>query len=125
MLIDTNILIRYLLQDHDELSKKATDIIINNDAICLHAVIYEVIHVLQSIYKMDRVAIADLLTALFVNQVIGSENKAVIIRTLVIFKQTSMDFIDCLLIARHILYQDTIHSFDKKLNNYILRHNSH
>ena len=122
MLIDTNIIIRYLLQDHDELSLKASDIIINNHVICLHAVIYEVIHVFLSIYKIDRLEIADLLTALFVDDVIGSEDKSVMLKALNIFKETSMDFIDCLLIARYIVYEDSIRSFDRKLNNYIMRH---
>ncbi len=32
-----------------------------------------------------------------------------------------MDFIDCLLIAEHIINGTPIQSFDKKLNNYIAR----
>ena len=122
MLIDTNIIIRYLLSDHDELSPKANDIIINNHVIYLHAVIYEVIHVLYSVYKMDRVAISDLLTALFIDEIIDSEDRSVVLKALSVFKETSMDFIDCLLIARHMIYKDSVQSFDKKLNNYIIRH---
>lgn len=58
-LIDTNILLRFLLQDHETLSKEANQIIDENKVICLNAVIYEVIHVLQSVYKIDRKIIAE------------------------------------------------------------------
>lgn len=121
VLIDTNIVLRYLLQDHETLSKDATKIILNYQTICLNAVVYEVIHVLKSVYQMQRVEIADLLWALFDNNVIGSENKKVISKSLQIFKETSMDFIDCLLIAECVVNGKTIKSFDKKLNNYIKR----
>lgn len=80
MLIDTNIVLRYLLQDHHELSAKATAIILNEKAICLNAVVYEVIHVLKSVYQMNKDEIADLLSELFKNHVIGSENLSVILK---------------------------------------------
>lgn len=84
--------------------------------------VYEVIHVLKSVYQMQRTAeIADLLWMLFDNDVIGSENKKVILKSLQVFKETSMDFIDCLLIAKYIVNGTMIKSFDKKLGNYIKR----
>lgn len=121
MLIDTNILIRYLLQDHPELSKRATDIIINHQVVCLDAVVYEVIHVLKSVYSIDRMQIAELLIDLFSNNILHSDNKAITLKALVTFKETSMDFIDCLLIAHQMIHGARIQSFDKKLNNYIKR----
>lgn len=121
VLIDTNILLRFLLQDHEILSQQAKQIIDDNDVICLNAVIYEVIHVLQSVYKIDRALIADKLLILFENDVIESENKSVTLKSLVIFKETSMDFMDCLLIAYRIIDNSIIFSFDKKVNNYLNR----
>lgn len=117
-LIDTNILLRFLLQDHDILSQQAKQIIDDNDVICLNAVIYEVIYVLQSVYKIDGALIADKLLILFENDVIESENKSVILKSLSIFKETSMD---CLLIAYRIIDNSVIFSFDKKVNNYLNR----
>lgn len=121
MLIDTNILLRYLLQDHAELSPKATDIIVNHQVVCLHAAVYEVFHVLKGVYQMERVNIAELLSALFTQNIIDSEDKAVVLQASSVFRETSMDFIDCLLIAKHMIHQYQIQSFDKKLNNYIAR----
>lgn len=121
MLIDTNILLRYLLQDHAELSDKANQIISNHDVVCLYSVVYEVIHVMRSVYQIERNIIADELHGLFADQILFSENKDVILKTLTIFKETSLDFIDCLLIAKHMIHGDEIASFDKKLNNYMKR----
>lgn len=111
-------MLRFLLQDHDILSQQAKQIIDDNDVICLNSVIYEVIHVLQSVYKIDGALIADKLLILFENDVIESENKSVILKSLSIFKETSMD---CLLIAYRIIDNSVIFSFDKKVNNYLNR----
>lgn len=119
--IDTNIVLRYLLQDHNELSQEATEIILNHQTVCLNAVVYEVIHVLNKVYAMERNRIAELLFNLFNHDVIGSENKKVILKTLTIFKETSLDFIDCLLIAEYMIHGIAVASFDKKLKNYIKR----
>lgn len=35
---------------------------------------------------------------------------------LALFSEISLDFVDCILIARHRVLGDTIMSFDKKLN---------
>lgn len=123
VLIDTNIVLRFLLQDHETLSQKAKEIIDNHTAICLNAVIYEVIHVLQSVYKIDRIKIADKLLTLFENKIIESENNLVTIKSLIVFKETSMDFMDCLLIAYQLADNQIIYSFDKKVNNYLKRIN--
>lgn len=115
MLIDTNILLRYLLQDHAELSEKANEIIANHDVMCLDSVVYEAIHVMKSVYQIERNVIADELSALFADNILFSENKDVILKTLAIFQETSLDFIDCLLIAKHLIYGEEIVSFDKKI----------
>ena len=122
LLIDTNILLRYILKDNESLTDKATDIISCNKVVCLNAVIYEVVHVLSKVYGIPRIEIADELLGLIQDEIIFTDDKLLSLQTLMIFKETSMDFIDCLLIARHMIYKDSVQSFDKKLNNYIIRH---
>lgn len=84
--------------------------------------IYEAIHVLSKIYGVPRIEIADELLGLIQDEIIFTDDKMLSLQTLTIFKETSMDFIDCLLIARHMIYKDSVQSFDKKLKNYIARH---
>lgn len=123
-LIDTNILLRFLLQDHDVLSKKVNEIIDKHNVVCLNGVIYEVIHVLQSVYQIERKIIADNLLILLKDDIILGENKAVIIQALQVYQETSLDFIDCLLIAYRLIDNHDILSFDKKLINYLKRHDT-
>lgn len=122
VLIDTNILLRYVLQDHPELSPKASQIIADNTVTCLNSVIYEAIHVMQNVYNIDRLSVADELLALFADDIMESDDKALSLKALTIFKDTKMDFMDCLLLAYNLLYQYPIFSFDKKVNNYLKRH---
>ena len=122
VLIDTNILLRFILQDHAELSKRANQIIADNRVTCLNAVVYEAIHVLQNVYGIDRLIVANEIQSLFIDDIIESDDKALSIKALNVFKETKMDFMDCLLIAYDILYQHQIFSFDKKVNNYLKRH---
>ncbi|WLF84764.1 PIN domain-containing protein [Moraxella sp. ZY210820] len=121
MFIDTNILLRYILKDNLELAEQASCIISENKTICLNAVVYEAIHVMKNVYHIERTHIADELYGLFEDDIIGSENKKVILKTLTIFKETSLDFIDCLLIAEYMIHGTAVASFDKKLKNYIKR----
>lgn len=120
-LIDTNILLRYVLKDNEDLTKRASRIIAENNVICLNAVVYEAIHVMSKVYGIERQQIANELYGLFLDDIIGSENKPIILKTLSIFKETKMDFVDCLLIANHLVNHNPIFTFDKKANNYIKR----
>lgn len=61
------------------------------------------------------------LLILFENKVIEAQSQKVIIKTLMIFQETSLDFIDCLLIAYHAIENKPVYSFDRKMNNYIKR----
>lgn len=79
-LIDANIILRYLLGDHPQMSAEAKKII-EKGAFTLSEVIAEVVYVLKGVYA-----------------------------------ETSLDFVDCILIARNRLLHDNVITFDKKLN---------
>ena len=50
IVIDTNIILRYLLEDNEELSKKAIEIIDNNQIFIPTEVIVEASYVLKKVY---------------------------------------------------------------------------
>lgn len=52
--IDANIVLRYILNDHEELSAKATDIIENRSVTLPMEAACEVVYVLQKVYKVER-----------------------------------------------------------------------
>jgi predicted nucleic-acid-binding protein len=88
--------------------------IIEYGAFTLPEVISEVVYVLKGVYKIDRDEIGctliDFLNVVFI------EHHEMICAAISLFRETSLDFVDCILIARHRLLGDQIASFDKKLN---------
>ena len=111
-LIDANIILRYLLNDHDILSEKAKEIIMQG-AYTLQ-VIAEVVYVLKGVYKVERKELAETLQDFI--QEIEIDYKEVMFAALEIYAETSLDFVDCILIAHHKIFHVEVMSFDKKLN---------
>lgn len=54
IIVDTNVILRYLLQDNEELSSKAIEIIDNNEIFIPTEVIVEVSYVLKKVYKVEK-----------------------------------------------------------------------
>ena len=114
ILIDANVILRYLLNDVEEMAKKSAEII-NAGAFTLPEVIAEVIYVLKSIYKVEREEIAAAILQIF--KEIEVANKEIMIEAVKIFAESSLDFVDCILIAYNKVENVEVFSFDKKLNN--------
>lgn len=88
--------------------------IIEDGAFTLPEVLAEVVYVLKGVYKVERTEIAQTLID-FLDE-IGIENQEVVCEALSLFSETSLDFVDCVLIARHRILGDEVVSFDKKRN---------
>lgn len=112
-LIDANVVLRYLLCDHPQMSEKAKNII-KDGAFTLPEVLAEVVYVLKGVYKVERTEIAATLME-FLDEIIV-DNQETMCEALSLFSETSLDFVDCILIARHKVLGDNVISFDKKLN---------
>lgn len=112
-LIDANVVLRYLLGDHPQMSEKARQVI-EEGAFTLPEVIAEVVYVLKGVYDIDRVEIGRTIID-FLDEV-AVENQETVCEALSLFSETSLDFVDCILIARHRILDEEIVSFDKKLN---------
>ncbi|MBD3879327.1 MAG: PIN domain-containing protein [Quinella sp. 1Q5] len=113
LLVDTNVVLRYLLRDNEEHAQVAKELI-EGGAFLLPEVLMETSHVLRSFYEVDRQNIATQL--LIVLDWVEMERKAVMIRAVEIFAKTKLDFVDCILVAYHELENVEVFSFDKKLN---------
>ena len=114
ILIDANVILRYLLNDVEEMAKKSAEII-NVGAFTLPEVIAEVIYVLKSVYKVERGEIATAILQIF--EEVDVANKKILIEAVKIFSESSLNFVDCILIAYNKVENVEIFSFDKKLNN--------
>lgn len=114
-LIDANVILRYLLRDNDEMSQRAKTII-EAGAFTLPEIIAEVVYVLKGVYSVPRDEIADTLIQFL--GLVGMENKEVVVTALFLYGKQNLDFVDCILLARHRLLGETVATFDKKLVNY-------
>ena len=117
-ILDANAILRYLLNDIKEQSKEVEDII-HKGAYTISEVMCEVVYVLEGVYSLSRNEISDVLID-FLDEIDMNE-KAVTKEALKIFKTNNLDYVDCLLVSRHKLYNDNIISFDKKLNKALLK----
>ena len=114
ILIDANVILRYLLNDVEEMAKKSEEII-KFGAWTLPEVIAEVIYVLKSVYKIERDEISNAILEIL--KEIEIEHKKTVIEAVKIFSKTNLDFVDCILIAYKNIENAEVFSFDKKLNN--------
>ena len=112
-LIDANVILRYLLCDDEEKSETAK-VAIEDGTFTLPEVIAEVVYVLKGVYKIERKIIRDVLID-FLDEV-DIDNKDIIKKALHLFDETSLDFVDCILISYHSLLGVKVLSFDKKIN---------
>lgn len=82
--------------------------IIRSGAFIVPEVLAEVVYVLKGVHHVGRMEIGETL-AEFLDE-IEMENKDVIKEALYLFCDTSLDFVDCILIARHRILKEEIAS---------------
>ena len=121
VVIDANIIIRYLLKDNEELynlSEKFFEEVFcgKKTVYILQAVTAEVIYVFTKFYKIDKKQAAETIEELLSNKNTKIQDADVTLNALHIFKNENLDFVDCLLCAYS--KQVEVFSFDKKLNKY-------
>ncbi len=115
--IDTNYIIRYLVNDNIEMADIAEEILTTKDVFISNEILAEVVYVLLGVYKISRVDISNQLLELINFYNIFVSNYEVIKKSFEIFKTKNLDFVDCLLCAYS--NNDEIITFDKKLNKCI------
>jgi predicted nucleic-acid-binding protein len=116
--VDANIVLRYILEDHDELSPAAKEIIDSNEIFVPTEVLAEIVYVLLKVYKAPRTEIRESLIAFFDDTDCGLADHDAVEKALNMFGETSFDFIDCVL-AAYAAAGKAVSTFDKKLEHLI------
>lgn len=116
-MIDANVILRYLLNDSLEISSKARELISSGNMYTKPEIITEVIYVLKRVYQIDRSSIRTFIYSML-DDISCAEDKCVRM-AMNIYSLTSLDFVDCLLIAYHRINKENVFSFDKKLNKHL------
>lgn len=115
-LIDANVILRYLLMDNQEMAYQAKEII-DTGAYAKPEIIAEVVYVLKGVYKINRQTVSIYIKTLLKS--IYCEESAPLIYALNLYADSTLDFIDCLLVAYQALNNESVFTFDKKLNKYL------
>jgi len=119
--IDANIVLRYLLDDHPELSPRAAEIIDSQMVVVSTEVLCEVVYVLAGVYEVPREEIRDTLQRFSRHPTTNMLEHRVICYALEAYAEKTIDFVDALLLAHHELHDDPIETFDRKLKKLLSR----
>jgi len=112
LLIDANVILRYLHNGHAEMAEQAKAAV-QNGAFTTPEILAEVVYVLTGVYNAQREEVRDWLSC-FLDEII-MENKQAILYALRVFAETTLDFVDCLLIGYNRILGQRVRTFDKKL----------
>ncbi|MEO1927260.1 MAG: PIN domain-containing protein, partial [Nautiliaceae bacterium] len=116
--IDANVVLRFFIKDILDQAFQAKNILENENVLITNEVIAEIIYVLEKVYKKERDYIYYALYKLIIQRNIlnfdkRKIDKRFVLKALEIYKDTKLDFVDCLLCAYGEV--DEIVTFDKKL----------
>ncbi len=114
--LDTNVILRYLLQDCQELISQSKEYIESNRVYIKNEVLAEVVYVLNKTYKVPKDELGKILKDFISSGNVEVESKDVVISALEIFETKNIDFVDSLLCSYSKLMSWKVVSFDKKLN---------
>ncbi len=119
---DANIIIRYIINDDESMAAKADEAINSGAVFILPEVFAEVTYVLTKVYKINRISVADSMLELL--EYVSTTVSAIMKNAFEYYRETKLDFVDCILAAYKIIESKEILSFDRKLNNFIVRKES-
>ena len=112
---DSNVILRYLLEDCLEFVEQSKKYIENNEIYIKNEVLSEVVYVLNKTYKVPRNIVSTVLKEFIFSSNIHCDSKEVIRLSLEIFETKNIDFVDALLCSYSKILKYEVVSFDKKL----------
>jgi len=117
IIVDTNIILRYLLNDDEKLSSEAINILENNEIFIPTEIIVEVCYVLKKVYNIEKEKIFEVIKSLISMENINFENEKTIELAFKTYSENNLDIVDCLIYAYCKNENYDVKTFDKKLNS--------
>ena len=104
-LIDTNLILRYLLNDHKRFSPKAKTFMQDvaeglKKAELLSIVVVECVYVMEKFYEIPKNEIVDKLGRILNIKGIINPDKSAILEALLNYEKSTADIVDCILAAK-------------------------
>ncbi len=122
-LIDSNLVIRHLVQDHPSHARAASKLFDACDQgtitlVLLQSVLSECVFVLESFYKHPRTEIARVLMQLISSPGIEMKDREILLNALERYGRTKVHFVDCTLAAYAAHRNWPIASFDSDFKRF-------
>ena len=121
-LVDTNILLRWLLGDHKELSPRAEKIVQEakpSSLLVTDIIVAEIVYVLRGTGR-DRQQTSEALLLIGRTEAFKYENEELLAEIIRFITTTKLDFADCYLLARSRREKLELETFDGLLNKLYL-----
>ncbi|HEV2400642.1 MAG TPA: PIN domain-containing protein [Candidatus Sulfotelmatobacter sp.] len=123
-LVDTNLIVRYLVQDHEKHARAAGKLFDACDRgdvviVVLPVVLAECVFVLESFYQHPRPDIASALGRLISSPGVEITEVTVHLDALNRYKRTKVHFVDCLIAATAAAKNVLVSSFDQDLRKFV------
>ena len=113
VMLDANMILRYLLNDNQEMADRAEQYLNAGNVSVTIEVIAEVVYVLKGVYSMERDIIAHAVEGFL--KLVSCNEMNVLNLALDTYAERSLDFVDCVLYGYHAVHSIEIATFDKKL----------
>ena len=122
-LVDSNLIVRYLVQDHEKHAKTAGKLFDACDRgeltiVTLPAVLAECVFVLESFYDHPRADIASVLGRLISSPGVEISEVAIHLDALNRYKGTRVHFVDCLIAATAVAENTPVAAFDQDFRKF-------
>ncbi len=122
---DTNYILRYLLRDNEthyvEVAEFFENVRSGKDlAVIAEYVLVECLYILTKHYKVPRTESAKSLYGILLYKGVVNPNREILTKALTLFAETTLDPVDCLLIAMTSIEGHAVRSFDRALLKRIL-----
>ena len=120
VLPDTNVVLRYLLRDHEEHYVRAQVFFEavregKRQALLLEGVLVECIYVLTKFYRVPRAEAASNLHTLLQYKGMRNPDRQELLDALKRYAETKLDIVDCILLAKGAAPDTEVFSFDADL----------
>lgn len=117
---DTNFILRYLLRDNEAHFVEAAEYfekvrVGKESAVIVESVLVECLYVLTKYYKVPRAEATKSLHGILLYKGVINQNREVLTRALSLFAETTLDPVDCLLVAMTAIDGNTVKTFDQDL----------
>lgn len=122
-LVDTNLIVRYLVQDHEKHAKAAGRLLDACDrgevvVVILPTVLAECVFVLESFYHHSRADIASALSRLISSPGVEIADVAIHLDALDRYRRTKVHFVDCSTAATAVAEEIPVASFDQDFRRF-------